>query len=216
MESSGGYEVTMVCPDETTEETAHLIVGHMGQYHFVSVEEIESDMCDLSSDHSGAEEETVEREVGATLSDPPSHEVVSDCARWGRRDKASDGSVVIGSCPIDGPLTFFLKLVEAFASIGALLRELATNDRILAILVAVIGLCQRSRWGDAKVMWLTETKQCEKSPNIDCWGDEGTRFFDHLATSSAGSAPFEQTSTCCSQTFPNPFVVKKRRSIHLK
>ena len=192
-ESSIDHQVTLVSPDNPNEETQQLIIGHLGQYHYVSVE-------DLKSKTDGGRQEDGQE--------------LFKTATWGESTK--DGLKLANSCPLDGPITFFAFLLNGIAAVSELLKNLAQKDLTIALLVHVVSLCNKNEWGDAKLTWLKETGQydeVDRGTFVNCLGGESDRFFDIFAISSAASIEGVETWRCVNEHCPHPVTSFRRRTI---
>ena len=181
---SRGEIITIVSPMVPNESKQQIVVGHIGQVHYVAVDNI--------IEKNTSTEEHIQETI--SISDnsstggqaaPPSLDNVTSwqTATW--RETSSDEITNSNSCPIDGPLTFF-KLLNAFIpTVSNLLKSPSVRDALQKALLASIALaCEENKnFGDAKVNWLVATGQISSrravaaSKRFNALGSEFDRFF---------------------------------------
>ena len=204
VESGSHSDVTLVSPDSTDENTQQVFLGHVGQHHFVSVTDFNGDINELC--------ENQQQPEAGRQSQP------QQTATWG--ESCEDGLVISNSCPLDGPLTFLTMLVKTVKSIARLFHVLGNFDEIVTLLMLVVSLCSKGKWGEGKLKWLVETRQVDAShqsnrQRVNCWGSEGVRFFEHLQRSALAAVSGTVVSTCDNPTCVKRKIVKERKTVSL-
>lgn len=121
-------------------------------------------------------------------------------AQWGGR---IDGETLTNTCPIDGPLSWFMLALSYFPNLMDIVQALK-----LFQVTKVFELFQSGKSVEGKMSWLQEIAKL-KFPNMNCNGSEAEQFFEPLANLGLATVHLETTCSkpeCSAKITKNHYI----------